>query len=361
MTFLCFLSLVSYGTQLELYITLILANETPCLWILPTKQILQAQRERDDNGGWKCDANTAVPWREKLRLSWLLLTAHDNTWWITHAGLSKRTRVGPTRQSETEEIFWVSWRDKNLKHQRSKSRCSNAVMPRQSTRPGHMRKTLRPMCRIQLAPAHTSQRNMWKENALLHRKHNPAQFNCSIISVNIATNLIFLHLNLLANIFDRTSQGEWVHESHDQKHTAHLRVLSRPALHLVKACLSKPIWANHCAPREDKQGPHAFIYENTWQRQLSFVKEKKKEIRSQVHLSHVTFLMCSSLLWWVTSLLVENNRMLCVQEWCARTETTTETTWLLYLRWLFTISAWLTVYIIITSHDLLGKIKPAQR
>lgn len=47
--------------SLEFYITLILANERPCLWILPTKQILQAQRERDGNGGWKGDANTAVP------------------------------------------------------------------------------------------------------------------------------------------------------------------------------------------------------------------------------------------------------------------------------------------------------------
>lgn len=108
-----------------------------------------------------------------------------------------------------------------------------------------------------------------------------------MISINIATNLIVLHLNLLANIFDRTSQGEWVHESHDQKYTAHLCVLSRPALHLVKACLSKPIWAYHCAPREDKQGPHAFIYEKHLAEAIVLCKRKKK-IRPQVHLSHVT-------------------------------------------------------------------------
>lgn len=143
MTFLCFLSLVSHGTQFGILYYINFGKWDACLWILPTKQILQAQRERDDNGGWKCDANTAVPLREKLHLSWLLLTVHDNAWWITHAGLSNRTTVGPTRQSETEEIFWVSWRDKNLKHQRSKSRCSNAqtnnkARPHEVNTPSHV-------------------------------------------------------------------------------------------------------------------------------------------------------------------------------------------------------------------------------
>lgn len=59
--FLCFLSLISYGNPAGVLCYINFANETPRLWIMPPKQILQVQRERDDNGGWKCDANTAVP------------------------------------------------------------------------------------------------------------------------------------------------------------------------------------------------------------------------------------------------------------------------------------------------------------
>lgn len=87
-------------------------------------------RAQDDNGGLKCDASMVVSWGEKQHLSWLLLTAHDNMWWITHAGLSKRTAAGllgrPNRQSEAAQIFWVSWRHKTLRWRRSKSRCGNA-------------------------------------------------------------------------------------------------------------------------------------------------------------------------------------------------------------------------------------------
>lgn len=121
-------------------------------------------RAQDDNGGLKCDASMVVSWREKQHLSWLPLTAHDNMWWITHAGLSKRTAAGllgrPDRQSETAKIFWVSWRDKILEWRRSKSRCGNAqtnnrARPHEVNIRSHMQKSL--VCwHMQ---THTAQRN----------------------------------------------------------------------------------------------------------------------------------------------------------------------------------------------------------
>lgn len=203
-------------------------------------------RAQDDNGGLKCDANMVASWREKQHLSWLLLTAHDNMWWITHAGLSKRTAAGllgrPNRQSETAKIFWVSWRDKILEWRRSKSRCGNAqtnnrARPHEVNIRSHMQKSL--VCwHMQ---THHTEKYMHIMNAILNAKHTPVQFY-SYGMYEYSNKAYILIFESAANCFSFALAGvnEYT-ESRDRKYTAHLSVLSRPALHLVKACLSKPI------------------------------------------------------------------------------------------------------------------------
>lgn len=97
------------------------------------------------------------------------------------------------------------------------------------------------------------------------------QFIYSIICVNIATKLIFLHLYLPPNVFDRTSRGEWVHESHDQNTQLNCvcyQNLPYILLRHVFLSLSGPITA---LPGKINKGHMRSPMKNTWQRQLSFV------------------------------------------------------------------------------------------
>lgn len=100
------------------------------------------------------------------------------------------------------------------------------------------------------------------------------------------------------------------------KYTAQLCVLSKPALHLVKACLFKPIWAYHCAPREDKQGPHALTYEKHLAEAIVLcLRKKKNQVTGTI--KPCDLFQCVHLLE-VTSLPVENNRALSVQMFLRR-------------------------------------------
>lgn len=104
-------------------------------------------------------------------------------------------------------------------------------------------------------------------NAIPNAKHTPAQlYSCGMCSYEYSNKAYILIFESAANCFSFALAGvnEYT-ESHDRKYTARRSVLSRPALHLVEACLSKPIWAYHCAPKENKQDPHAHTPKNTWQ------------------------------------------------------------------------------------------------
>lgn len=125
--------------------------------------------------------------------------------------------------------------------------------------------------------------------------------------LNLAGKTHISALNRHRMFLNWTSRGERVHWSHDQKYTAHLCVLSKPALHLVKACLSKPIWAYRCAPREGKQGPHALTYKNHLAGTIVLREKEKHKNRSQVGLSHLAGFRVwtptaaeEQVCWWTT-------------------------------------------------------------
>lgn len=134
-------SVMSYmACSLWFHITKVSANRTPCLWVLHTKQL----RKCRENGMITAVASVTPtrPFNKKKSCIchgcfWQLMTTHDEKHMLD------RTTVGPTTQPGTEEIFWVSWRDKNLKHQRSKSRGNNAqtnnkARPHEVNTPSHV-------------------------------------------------------------------------------------------------------------------------------------------------------------------------------------------------------------------------------
>lgn len=126
--------------SLQFSSTIISANETPCLWILPRKQLCNCREN-----GMLTAVGGVTPTRpsnkEKICIChscfWQLMTTHDEKHMLD------RSTVGPTTQPQTKEIFWVIWRDKDLKYQRSKSRCSNAqtnnkARPHEVNAPSHV-------------------------------------------------------------------------------------------------------------------------------------------------------------------------------------------------------------------------------